>query len=285
MHQQTFGIVPAEAFQCPDVPKFLCDNVVRPQLNGQVENVWGLLHQTTSLSGPILRYIFVLAALTAMTAAVLLVPKIETLLKHARDQLASMDDDDDIDSLLEQFLRAVSSGGAATRRFSAHFDGDGDGVADAGSSVVDRAAFAGARGLGKVGSLAERTVLPLFAWLVNKTAHGATWLATCVACLLIFAASTLLLFAGEARPRRGGSDAAGARRQGPQRLQAKWAEGAPHEEEVVAVLTRRADTREQSTVVYRNSYLLRFSDFSTWISQTLLVLRSGTPAPATASYS
>ena len=195
MHQQTFGIVPAEAFQCPDVPKFLCDNVVRPQLNGQVENVWGLLHQTTSLSGPILRYIFVLAALTAMTAAVLLVPKIETLLKHARDQLASMDDDDDIDSLLEQFLRAVSSGGAATRRFSAHFDGDGDGVADAGSSVVDRAAFAGARGLGKVGSLAERTVLPLFAWLVNKTAHGATWLATCVACLLIFAASTLLLFA------------------------------------------------------------------------------------------
>ena len=114
MHQQTFGIVPAEAFQCPDVPKFLCDSVVRPQLNGQVENVWGLLHQTTSLSGPILRYIFVLAALTAMTAAVLLVPKIETLLKHARDQLASMDDDDDIDSLLEQFLRAVSSGGAAT---------------------------------------------------------------------------------------------------------------------------------------------------------------------------
>ncbi|EOD21556.1 hypothetical protein EMIHUDRAFT_458322 [Emiliania huxleyi CCMP1516] len=195
VHQQTFGIVPAEAFQCPDVPKFLCDSVVRPQLNGQVENVWGLLHQTTSLSGPILRYIFVLAALTAMTAAVLLVPKIETLLKHARDQLASMDDDDDIDSLLEQFLRAVSSGGAATRRFSAHFDGDGDGVADAGSSVVDRAAFAGARGLGKVGSLAERTVLPLFAWLVNKTAHGATWLATCVACLLIFAASTLLLFA------------------------------------------------------------------------------------------
>ena len=80
-----------------------------------------LLHDTTRLDGAMLRAIALCAAAAAAAATLALLPRLLAALALLRDQLASLDADDDIDSVLEKFLR--------WRPFGA-IDRDGDGEAD-----------------------------------------------------------------------------------------------------------------------------------------------------------
>lgn len=201
--QDSGGRIPVGSMQCPDVPALLCDSVVRPQLNGQVENIWSLVHNETRLSTDYLRLILLISIVLAAIVAATIVPRMMLVLEQLRDQLTSLDADDDVDSVLERFLRSAASiesldkwlvkgsrawSSASTPRELDDASKPQDEYGTNSDSLQKEGPLRSKSGF------YEYTLLPMIGWSVNQTAQGATRLVAVIVWTLTLLGLTFVFF-------------------------------------------------------------------------------------------